>query len=690
MMRVNNIFTVYCMFRRFGDRTGATFGKQLRIIRKGRAMSRLFHLTCYKTALIVINTMPYRSELDGLRALAVLPVVLFHAGFAGFGGGFVGVDVFFVISGYLITQLLVSEAAGNGRIDLIHFYERRARRLLPALFCVLLACLPFAWLWLRPADTLAFTNSVLAVIGFVSNILFWHTDNYFDTATALRPLLHTWSLAIEEQFYLLFPLLLMLVLPMGMRAFVLCCTILALSSLLLAQYASSHWPSAAFYLLHTRSWELLVGSFVALYARHRPVPLREGLTAELCGWAGLLLLAVAVAGFNDQLPWPSAYTLVPVLGAALLILGASSATRVGRGLGHPVLVSVGLISYSVYLWHQPLFAFARLRGADGTETLLFATLVLVTLVLGWLTWRFVEQPFRQRNRFTRRQVFAAAATGGLFFVVIGVAGQVTDGFAFRTLHEQQRLLHFSQYPYATLYQEGRCFLKPEQAYTEFAAQCAPNQPGGLLLWGDSHAAALSHGIQHELQQTGRPPASLYAASGCPPLLNTVISWRPHCKAVNDFVLEQIKQQTPAQIVLHANWSLYSEQDPIKTLEATVRTLHVAAPEAQITVVGSVPHWNPSLPQVLLNRQVGLDQTLWLDTRPVSALRALDDQLRELTLKQGGQFVSALDAFCRGDACLAVLEHEGNFEPTAWDYGHLTAGGSEYLAHKVLPELSARD
>jgi peptidoglycan/LPS O-acetylase OafA/YrhL len=212
--------------------------------------------------------MEYRREIDGLRALAVLPVILFHAGFTTFSGGFVGVDVFFVISGYLITTIILTELE-QGTFSIVNFYERRARRILPALFVMMLACLPFAWFWLLPEDMKDFSQSLLAVSVFASNILFWRESGYFDSAAELKPLLHTWSLAVEEQYYMLFPLFLMATWRFGRRWILGSLIAVALASLALAQWGSLVKPAATFYLLPTRVWELLIGAFAAFYLSHK-------------------------------------------------------------------------------------------------------------------------------------------------------------------------------------------------------------------------------------------------------------------------------------------------------------------------------------------------------------------------------------------------------------------------------------
>lgn len=371
--------------------------------------------------------MEYRREIDGLRALAVLPVILFHAGFQTFRGGFVGVDVFLVISGYLITAHILEELQ-QGRFSIIDFYERRARRILPALFFVMLVCLPFAWLWLLPKDLRSFSQSLVAVVVYVSNVLFWQTSDYFDTLAELKPLLHTWSLAVEEQYYLLFPMILQLTWRLGTAWMLAVLGAAAVISLGWAHWGSTAMPAATFYLLPTRAWELLVGAIIAFhFSSHQRW--QPGKAMEETGSAlGLLMLLFAVFFFDKHTPFPSLYTLIPTLGTGLIILFATPQTAVGKLLGHTTLVGIGLISYSAYLWHQPMFAFARHRSLGEPGPWMLAALVGAALLLAYVTWKQVETPFRNRQRWTRKSIFLLSALFSLVFMVIGWTGHFTKGF----------------------------------------------------------------------------------------------------------------------------------------------------------------------------------------------------------------------------------------------------------------------
>ncbi len=297
--------------------------------------------------------MKYRAEIDGLRALAVVPVILFHAGFEVFSGGFVGVDVFFVISGYLITTILIEDME-NDRFSIINFYERRARRILPALFFVMLVCLPFAWMWMLPDRMKDFSQSIVAVNLFASNILFWLESGYFGAASENKPLLHTWSLAVEEQYYVLFPIFLFVAWRFGKNRVFWMIIVFAAISLALSEWAWRNEPSANFYLAPTRAWELLAGSIAAFVAHKSGVKANNALS--LLGLAAILF---AIFAYDKNTPFPSVYALVPVVGVVLLVLFSGKETLTAKLLSTKLFVGIGLISYSAYLWHQPIFAFIR-------------------------------------------------------------------------------------------------------------------------------------------------------------------------------------------------------------------------------------------------------------------------------------------------------------------------------------------
>ena len=386
--------------------------------------------------------MRYRRELDGLRAVAVVPVVLLHAGFRLFSGGYVGVDVFFVISGYLITSIIIEEQQSQ-RFSLAGFYERRARRILPALLALLLLCVPLAWGCSLPPDMDFFSQSVLAVLGFVSNVFFSHTTGYFGVGATLNPLIHTWSLAVEEQYYILFPVLLLLLWRLGPRTAGATLGIVAACSLISAQYYARTDPQFDFYGLPTRGWEILAGALLAFYSRHLAVTTvapapgtpRQGsatlILPQLLSFVGIASIAYAVFFFDDGTPSPSLYALIPVIGAVLVIGYADETTLVGKILGLKPLVAIGAGSYSLYLLHQPVLAFARQRLLAEPDLPTVSVLLLITLALTYASWRFIEQPFRSRNTLSRPRLFTLSACAAICLLIVAISGWCTHGFPAR-------------------------------------------------------------------------------------------------------------------------------------------------------------------------------------------------------------------------------------------------------------------
>ena len=394
--------------------------------------------------------MNYRPEIDGLRALAVLPVILFHAGFAGFSGGFVGVDIFFVISGYLITSIIYADLVKK-RFSLNHFYERRARRILPALYLVTFCCLPVAWLTLGPKQMKDFCESLIGVATFSSNFTFKDQSDYFATASELKPLLHTWSLAVEEQFYLLFPLLLILVKRLRTKAILGVLGGVFLISLSLALTEVDRDPDSAFFMLHTRAWELLVGSLLALSLPGlKPLQSKPRISEGL-GWLGLVFIAASVVLFDQATKTPGLPMLLPTLGAALIIGFSSPSTKVGRLLSLKPMVWVGLISYSAYLWHQPLFAFARIV-LEEPALWVFAALSALTLVLAQLTRTFIETPCRSPH-VPGRDLVIGCFVLALLLVSFGLVGKKQDGYTGR-LRELKPIMAELHMPRNT---NGWCF-----------------------------------------------------------------------------------------------------------------------------------------------------------------------------------------------------------------------------------------
>lgn len=382
--------------------------------------------------------MKYRPEIDGLRAIAVLPVVFFHAGISVFRGGYVGVDVFFVISGYLITSIILSEL-DQDKFSIINFYERRIRRIMPMLFFIIIFSSFLSWQIFFPSDMKAFSKSVTAVALFASNILFWSESGYWDISSELKPLLHTWSLAVEEQFYIAFPLMLSLLHKLRKKWTILIIGMGTIGSFAIAEYGSFHYESAGFFLLPSRAWELFIGAICAVVINKYPLFYEKVISRknrnEVLSLLGLSLILCATFYFDDSTPFPSRYTLVPTLGTALVIMFASTDTYVRRILSEKVLVRVGLLSYSIYLVHQPIFAFIRYSQFGELSYLTVLCAIVGIYVMSYLCWRFIEAPFRKKELIGKKSIFRWALIMSVVAIIFGVVGNATEGFENRKIVE---------------------------------------------------------------------------------------------------------------------------------------------------------------------------------------------------------------------------------------------------------------
>ena len=373
--------------------------------------------------------LPYRSEIDGLRTIAVLSVILYHAqivvfGYDFFKGGFVGVDIFFVISGYLISRILLSELFEKGKISFLHFYERRARRILPILFTVFIASFPLAYKYLLPYQLIEYAQSILSATFFGSNIFFYFTNTQYGAEDSLlQPFLHTWSLGVEEQFYILFPIVLLLAYKFAKNYLVTIIAVLILISLTYADWLSTKNTQLNFFMLTSRLWELGIGSLLAFYEL-KYGRVKHELLNQTMPLLGLAMIAYAIVSFNNQTPHPSVITLLPTLGTALIILySVNTKDLVGRVLSWKPIVGIGLISYSMYLWHYPLFAFVRLADSNVSNDEKYL-LILLTIALSIVSYFVIEKPFRNKQ-FLNIKKFSVAILA-LLVVVLTINYMVID------------------------------------------------------------------------------------------------------------------------------------------------------------------------------------------------------------------------------------------------------------------------
>lgn len=623
--------------------------------------------------------MTYRTEIDGLRAIAIIGVLIYHVSPLVLPGGFLGVDIFLVISGYLITGILQKQFALQ-QFKLSHFLISRAIRLLPALFVVLICSIITGYFILTPSLYITFSESILSTIFLSSNIFFWREIDYFSSDANEYPLLHLWSLSLEQQFYVLIPFLLFVLVKFRFfhKRIYLVLWLLILLSFCLSVWGGVYKPVANFYLFPTRFWEFLIGVLVALHKGKLTLRYAEHLSVT-----GLffIILSYFIATTGD--PLPGVKTVIPVLGTGLLLLYGSSFTLVGRFLSIKPLRFIGVMSYSIYLWHNPIFAFARVQSLGDLTALYKFIGIMTTFLLSYISWRFIEEPFRRSGLVSRRVKNHLLLANGLVTLILAICIIFSGGVRNRFSPSENDILDYVNYDFSGTYKSGECFLEPTQLYSDFALDCfsGVNNENFFIIWGDSHAAALTAGFR----ALGEGVVQL-TASGCPPLLGIEITSPPrkHCKNINDFVFEKLWDMRGGTIILHANWSMY-DIDLTYELEKTLRNLS-ALGSFRVIVVGNIPTFRPSLPRLLLHEGLSLSSDLYLTAQ--SPERKMDNLgLEYITLENDFLFFDPFKVACLYNLqCEAVLPVDGSFVPIVWDYGHLTTEGSVFFVQHVREML----
>ncbi|MEH3106949.1 MAG: acyltransferase family protein [Sphingomonas fennica] len=616
--------------------------------------------------------MKHRGDIDGLRAVAVLPIVLFHAGVSALQGGFVGVDVFFVISGFLITAIITREMAAD-RLSIGDFYHRRIVRIFPALVVLLAAVLLIGTQRLLTGELVGLARSAAAAMAFVSNIFFWTNADYFAGAAEAKPLLHTWSLGVEEQFYLFYPWLLLVLrrlAPRHVGPAVLAITLLSFAASLIV---TARMPTTAFYLLPTRAWELGIGALVALGLAPR---LASPAAREAAATAGLVLIAAAILFVRAVAGFPAPYAALPCFGAALVIAYGAE-TRIGALLALPPLRWIGAVSYSLYLWHWPIITFYRLEtgmALNGAETV---ALVALSLLAAAVSYYLVEQPcLRRWRQAPGRPVLVA---GGAAVAAVAGAALLVDGGAAAIAQEPAAVARVAAYTdyralpqYAYQFRKGPCFIGEGQAFDEAGClRLDPARPDVLLL-GDSHAAQYWRALALAFPHVNVMQAT---ASGCRPVVRAEGAAR--CTELVDRVLRQaVRRPGTAGVVLAGRWQA-GEADRLADTVRRLRRLGLP-----VTVIGPTVEYDGEMPQLLARAMLQQDMAgmAWLRT---AGRDALDRRLARLVEGAGGTYLSEIAAECPAGRC-RLLDREGG--PYHFDYGHLTLAASRDIVAR-LPSIT---
>ena len=615
--------------------------------------------------------MNYRPEIDGLRAVAVIPVILFHAGYALFSGGFIGVDIFFVISGFLITNIIINELDAKN-FSLVSFYERRARRILPALIMVMLACIPFTFFWFMPGDLKNFSESLISTSLFYSNFLFWKESGYFDVASELKPLLHTWSLALEEQFYILFPILMILLWKSGKNL-----VYLALIFIFVISFSLSHWgaynhPTATFYLLPTRGWELLLGVFASFYL-HKQTFEPNIYLAESLSIFGISLIIFSLFYFDSNTPFPSAYTLVPTIGTLLIILFGISGTLINKLLANKFLVSIGLISYSLYLIHQPFFAILRYRfQAEVIESYFLPILFLITF-LAYVNWKFIETPFRDRSKFSRSAILSFSLISMFVISAIGTIGVFSNGFEQR--YSKNELKIFNQFTDANKYVNSR--------FDNYRINFDTNpQTINVMIIGDSFAedlinaiveADFNRNISISTKKIQAHCGNLYIEKDLTQFIRT--QDLKSCENGYDDKLFRNRLNHADEVWLASSWREWV----IPMLPESIENIKKIAPKAKVKVFGRKHFGKRHVSEFITSGNFNAEALLSTKPLPKSHIE-INEKMKELISKD--EFIDVSWMICMSELECSNKTPEGL--PISYDGIHLTKSGANYFG-KLLKE-----
>ncbi len=613
------------------------------------------------------TAIQYRPEVDGLRAIAVLPVLFFHAGLEIFSGGYVGVDIFFVISGYLITSILLRDLEKD-RFSLLTFYDRRIRRIFPALIVVILVTLALAWALMLPKDLVDTGQSAFAASVFASNILFWFKTGYFAGPAESKALLHTWSLAVEEQFYVFFPLVLWAVYRFCRAYLMHVLVMLGIASFAFCMAAMQYDESFAFYMFPTRAWELIIGCLLAIAPARRPL-------ADLFTFIGLVLIGFSIFAYDGDTVFPGLAAIPPVLGTALVIHFAPDA-RLKHLLSWKPLVWTGLLSYSLYLWHWPVIVFLSywtIRPLNGAE---IALAIVLSFVLAGLTWRFIEQPFRHLRDIKAAKIVIGGLAASAIPALVGLVFVYGSGMPNRVPAEAQIAAK------ARLYYPTKIDSCTKMDGLTAAWMCRVGNPDAELsfaLLGDSHAGSWRAGVDASANRNGTA-GLLFTANGCPPVTGAKLRNSTNdCDAYERQAMAAIREAGLTKIILAARWPIYEEpgklQDgnPSNWLKLIESSTNALAQEFDVHFTLPVPGSKYNVPNAAARKLMfSSDVELSLSREEVDArdanIRALSDRLA------AAGAVSVLDPvelLCNDRICPAVIDNV----PQYTDETHLVEDAS---------------
>lgn len=617
--------------------------------------------------------MKHRTDIDGLRALAVLPVLFYHAGVPGFPGGFVGVDIFFVISGYLICGMIDGDIR-DGSFSLARFYKRRILRILPALFAMFLVTSALAYLYCLPAELEDYSKSLASAAGSVSNVYFAATAGYFDAPAETKPLLHTWSLGVEEQFYLIVPLLMLLAYRVAQRRARLLFAAAAALSFAAAFAISYRNTTFVFYLTPFRAWELALGALLSI--KFIPAP-RTEFGKNVCGGTGMLLVLGTILVGSPSAPLLLMTSLASI-GATLIIASSERGTSsVGKWLSLRPVVFVGLISYSLYLWHWPLLVFQRTDGllAGSSGALTKSILIAVSIGIAWLSWKYVEMPFRSKAGDTSTGAVFGIASGAMTSVA-ALCGLVliSSGAPFRFPERVVAIASYLAYDPSEAFRSGHCYLtgNRQQLDVQTCMKLDLKRPNYLLV-GDSHAAHLWFGLSSAMPDVNLMQAT---AGACRPAVERIsLLDSRSCPRLMQFVFNDfLVNHRVDKVLLAASW----KDEDIPGLSDTLETLMSRG--LDVVVLGPIVEYDGALPRLLADEILRSSPSI-ANAKRTAGIAERDRALRRMVTAKGATYLSVYDSVCRHGRCDEFAEGD---IPLQFDAGHLTAEGSVEVGRRLAP------
>ncbi len=632
------------------------------------------------TAPLTSDERRYLPEIDGLRAIAVICVILYHSKISFFSNGYLGVDIFFVISGFVITRLITNRGA---TFSFREFYGRRIRRLAPSLFLMLLVTEIAATILLSPADSRRILISLLYITFFAGNVYFLQNADYFKDSQ-FNPLLHTWSLGVEEQFYLFLPIFLFVLMrkfkafPWTLLPVIMCGYV----SFLFSLTQKDLHQSFTFYMLPTRAWELLLGVAAALVVSRWRIDGKLFSSAALNATfsiSGLFLILASLFIIRAGSVFPDLSSVLVCFGVILILL-FSRPLWLYRTLANPFLVAIGKRSYTAYLWHFPILGFFQYFLGHQLNYLELVYCYYLLIVITEVVYRYIESPVRKRNWTLKKSLGLLSASMALlvisatFFIHFPVKSDSVRA-------ERSLLENFSSQ--IRIERAGTCFVGLDQKFVDFPTSCDPGTSiNSLVIMGDSHAAVFAEGLRLRYEQVGE-----YTSSLCPPFVNVVRADRPNCKAVNDSAFAHIARLQPNFIILSANWWAYaygySDQEMTQYLGATVNYLKSISPKSKILLFGGLPLWLPDMPTLILRSDIPFVNGAKLINTNLARIRKNDSIVEAVAKQKGAKFVSPMAQLCDAqDQCTVLLKKQnGDIEPYVYDAAHLTPEGSLDLIKK---------